>query len=146
MMKNEIGYDECSAYQVSIYCGRRVGYTDEILPLSIVERICDEFVNDEKYCVTITETQFKYVNGSEPGVIVGLIKYPRFPKKPDVIRSLADKLARKLLIGMKQIRVSVATHTTTFMLTNMNLERKYSSNDEQMSQINNKKTKSDNVN
>lgn len=121
-MNEGIGYNEVPTYEVKIYCGRRVGYTDEILPLSEVERICDEFVNGEKACVTITETQYRYVGGWEPGVVVGFVNYPRFPKSKDEIRSQAHRLAERLLLELRQFRVSVVTPTTTFMLTNEKFE------------------------
>jgi hypothetical protein len=122
-MNEEIGFNECSTYEVKIYCGRRVGYTDEIVPMSDVERICDEFVNRVRSCVTITETQFRYVGGSEPGVVVGFINYPRFPQPQDVIRSNAHELAQLLMIGLRQFRISIVSHSSTTMLTNKKLER-----------------------
>ncbi len=121
-MNEEIGFNECSTYEVKIYCGRRVGYTGEIVPLADVERICDEFVNRVRSCVTITETQFRYVGGSEPGVVIGFINYPRFPQMPDTIRAKAHELAELLLVGLRQFRVSIVSPTSTVMLTNKKLE------------------------
>jgi hypothetical protein len=85
-----------------------------------VEKICDDFVNEVKDCVTITPTQFRYVDGAEPGVIVGFINYPRFPRKPEEIEDRALQLAEELMVGLEQNRVTVTTPTQTYMLTNEN--------------------------
>jgi len=108
------------SYNVQIWVGRCVGYTDMIHPMTDVEKICDDFVNEVKDCVTITPTQFRYVDGSEPGVIVGFINYPRFPRKPEEIEDRALQLAEELMVGLEQNRVTVTTPTQTYMLTNEN--------------------------
>jgi hypothetical protein len=44
-------------------------------------------------CVTIEPVEFIYTGGSETGVRVGLINYPRFPAEPDAIWPKAEALA-----------------------------------------------------
>src|SRR3546814_11218678 len=45
---------------------------------------------------------FSYTGGSEPGFIVGLINYPRFPAAPDVLWAHAEALAARLRLALKQ--------------------------------------------
>jgi hypothetical protein len=69
-------------------------------------------------CVTVTDTLFVYVHGSEPGLIVGLINYPRFPDTPEGIEGKALALAESLMRVCRQIRVSVVFPDKTVMLEN----------------------------
>jgi hypothetical protein len=61
-------------------------------------RICREYCDKVGFCVTVSATEYIYTNGSESGVIVGLINYPRFPSTPGEILfravALADRLSR----------------------------------------------------
>ena len=106
------------SFNIQIWVGLRIGYTSEIYTIDDVRRICDEFCNEVKQCVTITPTEYRYVDGSEDGVMIGFINYPRFPATPMAITDRALVLAHKLMIGLKQNRVSVVTPQTTYMLTN----------------------------
>src|SRR3546814_14003431 len=45
---------------------------------------------------------FSYTGGSEPGFIVGLINYLRFPAAPDVLWAHAEALAARLRLALKQ--------------------------------------------
>ena len=107
---------ELDSYNVQIWVGLRVGYTDTIHTMEEVEKICDAYVNEVKDCVTITPTQFRYVDGNEPGVIVGYINYPRFPRTPKEITTRALALGEVLMYGLDQNRVSVTTPDKTYML------------------------------
>lgn len=103
-------------YYAKIYVGRRVGYGKTI---HIDEKIMDfiqEYVNKIGLCVTTTKTNYIYKDGNEPGYIVGLINYPRFPKTKEEIKITALDLAEKLLIKMEQNRVSVEFPDETIML------------------------------
>ena len=108
------------SYNVQIWVGLRAGYSARIHPLDDVRNICDRFVNSVKDCVTITPTEFRYVDGMEPGVIVGYINYPRFPRKPEEIEDRAIQLAEELMVGLEQNSVTVTTPTQTYMLSNEN--------------------------
>lgn len=107
------------SYNVSIWVGMRKGYSDEIVEMELVRKLCDDFVNNEKDCITITPTEFRYVKGNEPGVIIGWIRYPRFPRTEKEIRERAFKLANTLMIEMGQQRVTVTTPTKSYMLENI---------------------------
>lgn len=75
-----------------------------------------KYVDEVGLCVTITETTFVYKNGSEPGVAVGLINYPRFPSPRALVEKHAMELARRLLKAAKQMRVSIVYPDSTVML------------------------------
>lgn len=115
------------SYNVQIWVGLREAYTDVIRPIEVVELIVDKFVNDVKDCVTITKTDFRYVDGNEPGVVIGWINYPRFPRTPSEITERALELARTLMYELGQLRVSVTTPDDTYMIESAELgEDKYS--------------------
>jgi len=82
---------------------------DYDLARHIVREYCDQF----GCCVTVTPTSYVYTGGEEPGVIVGFINYPRFPKKPDDIELQAYFLAEKLLKGLDQQSYSIQTPVET---------------------------------
>lgn len=104
------------SYNIQIYVGLREGYTDTIHTVNDVQLICSNFVNQNKDCVTITPTEFWYVDGWEPGVIVGFINYPRFPRTPDVLIKQALTLGEILRRELKQNRISVVTPDFTYLL------------------------------
>lgn len=75
------------------------------------------YVDAVGLCVTHTRTEFIYVNGKEPGFIVGLINYPRFPSSPESIKAHALAIAEMLMKACKQMKVSVVMPTETIMLS-----------------------------
>ena len=106
------------SYNVQIWVGLKKHYTDKVYTLDDVRCICDDWVNNVKACVTITPTEFRYVNGNELGVIVGFIQYPRFPNTEEEIRGRALNLAEILMYELEQYRVTVTTPTESIMLEN----------------------------
>tara|TARA_R110000851_G_scaffold139486_1_gene276511 strand:+ start:199 stop:552 length:354 start_codon:yes stop_codon:yes gene_type:complete len=112
------------SYNVQIWSGLKETYNNEnIHDLDDVRAICDEFVNEFKDCVTVTPTEFRYVDGFEKGVIVGYISYPRFPRPDEGIKARAIVLGEKLMIGLNQYRVTITTPTESIMLENENVTR-----------------------
>ncbi|KKL04376.1 hypothetical protein LCGC14_2616700 [marine sediment metagenome] len=103
-------------YWARIYVGLQVGYTIERVDENTVAGACHDFCDEVRLCVNCYPTYFVYVDGGEPGVVVELINYPRFPKEPQKIRDLALTLARKLRALCKQHRVSVMFPDETVML------------------------------
>lgn len=109
------------SFNLQIWVGLRSGYGDYIHNVQDVREICDKFVNtlDDRGlgdCVTITPTEFRYVKGWEPGVIVGYINYPRFPRTNDQILKKALELAEILRVKLHQQRVTVTTPETSYLL------------------------------
>jgi len=112
------------AYNVQIWCGLKETYDDEkIHTIEDVRVICDDFVNSIKDCITITPTEYRYVDGNEPGVIVGWIQYPRFPRKKKEIKRRALLLAKRLMYELYQYRVTVTTPSQSIMLENNTVQR-----------------------
>jgi hypothetical protein len=107
------------AYNVQIWCGLKETFGDrKTHTIDDVRRICNDYVNEKKDCVSITETEFRYTNGFEKGVIIGFITYPRFPRKKREIRKRALFLANKLMIELNQYKVTVTTPYKSYMLEN----------------------------
>ena len=106
------------AYNVQIWCGLRHNYTDQVHPIEEVRMTVDRYIfacgGD---CVTITETEYRYKGGSEPGVIIGWIQYPRFPRKRKKIRKDALYLAGMLMFNLGQNRVTVTTPYKSYMIS-----------------------------
>jgi hypothetical protein len=112
------------SYNVQIWVGLKETYNDEkIHDLDDVRLICDKWVNEIKDCVTITPTEFRYVDGFEKGVIVGYISYPRFPRAEEGIKARSIKLGESLMIGLNQYRVTITTPYESIMLENENVTR-----------------------
>jgi len=120
-----------NTYTANIYVGLRPGYEDvseDVLKENKhkVIRICQEYCDDVGLCVTITDTEFIYTKGNEPGIIIGLINYPRFPSNVNDIRKLAIELAQTIQPELKQKRITIVFPDKTFMIG----ENGYESNKE----------------
>lgn len=81
-------------YTATIYMGLKPSYsgvnetyllTAKRKALNIIQDYCDNV----GLGVTVTDTLFVYTEGNEPGLIIGLINYPRFPSEDYEIRSKA---------------------------------------------------------
>lgn len=59
-------------------------------------RACREFCASTPLCVTVTPTEYVYVGGSQSGVLVRLINYPRFPSERADLYAIALALAEHL--------------------------------------------------
>lgn len=105
-------------YTATIYCGLRDGYGEEIN--SSYPDAINDYINNRSggLCVTCTPTTFYYNGGQEPGIIVGIINYPRYPFSDEKIRRLALELAEELMIKCKQYRVSIVFPEETILLEN----------------------------
>lgn len=109
-------------FWATIFVGIKNTKTEEVYSIDIVRKLCSEYVNKVGLCVTVTETEYIYSNdhgegyAGEPGVMVGLINYPRFPAGSHKIREQALELARILKDALEQHRVSVLFPDETVML------------------------------
>ena len=108
--------NQVSTYTAQIFVGLRAGYSEEVHSLDDVREVCRAYVNSVGLCVTVTPTEFIYVDGGEPGAVVGLINYPRFPSTPADIEFHALELARRLKEALGQNRVSVVFPHRTVMI------------------------------
>src|SRR5574338_431721 len=103
-------------FYANIYLGLRQGYSDKVCSVEDVREWLQEYCNNVKLGVTLTPTEFIYVDGREPGVIVGLINYPRFPRHADNVKQAALDIAKGLMELCHQERVSVVCSDETIML------------------------------
>ena len=53
-------------------------------------------------CVSISDEEYIYTMGNEPGLVVNLINYPRFPKLKRELLAQALELAELLIEGLYQ--------------------------------------------
>jgi len=104
------------SYNLQIWVGLREGYTDVICDVETVRMVIDKYINEHKVCVTITPTEFRYVAGWEPGVVVGLIQYPRFPVKESVLLEHAKNIAIQLKKILDQFRVTITSPKWTYLI------------------------------
>ena len=107
---------QVKTFTATIYVGSRVGYGDELFSLSYIEDWLQRYCDSESLGVSITPTKFIYSDGNEPGYIVGLINYPRFPSEKEELRTRALEIAEDLRVLMGQIRVTVVFPDDTVML------------------------------
>jgi hypothetical protein len=107
-----------STYTAQIYVGLCEGHDrhDFNHDFGEAQRACDAYVDRWPLCVTLTKTEFHYVGGWEPGVIVGLIDCPQVPMGPEQIREHAIRLAGCLLERFGQERVTVVFTDRTVMI------------------------------
>ncbi len=107
------------SFFVNIYSGLREGYQGtQVRTLDEVASFCIDFASRAGLGVSISPTTFVYgpPGAQEPGVIIGLINYPRFPSHPETVRAIALDLAQRLREYLKQIRVTVACSDTTYLI------------------------------
>lgn len=102
----------------TIYAGLKNRDTGQVRTVEDATAICQRYVDMIGLCVTVTPTEYVYTDGREPGVIVGLINYPRFPSDRETIRAHAENIARHMLVELDQFRVTVIVGGETFMLSN----------------------------
>lgn len=104
------------SFGATIYAGLRPGYFGRPYSYAMALGIARRYADEVGLCVTVTKTTFVYRGGLEPGVIVGLINYPRYPSEPRKIREHALTLAERLREGLCQNRVSIVFPDETVML------------------------------
>ena len=90
----------CKSIPISIFIA---GNYDRAV--SSARQYCDKV----GLCVTVTKTNYVYTDGSEEGVIIGLINYPRFPKKEFDLLDHATAIGNKLLKDLGQKSFSIQT-------------------------------------
>jgi len=109
-------------YDVQIYIGSQVGYNKVLYPKKYVEQLCQSFCDTDKVAVTVTDTQFFYPEGNEPGFIIGLINYPRFPSTEGEVFDHALALAEWLTERLDQFRCSIFTPEKIYLFENENID------------------------
>jgi len=105
-------------YKINIYIGLREGYDGDTHSIEEAIDVCSKFVDELGLCVTVTPTNYVYSGGYEPGIIVGLINYPRYPKTKDVLNRYGVDLAEKLMKHFKQNRCTFETPKISMLMEN----------------------------
>lgn len=85
--------------------------------LDLAIKACGEYCDAVGLCVTVTSTTYVFTGGSCPGVIVGLINYPRFPSSPEAIWDRAKALAALLCEQLDQQSYSVQSADRTIWVS-----------------------------
>ena len=93
-----------STYTAQIYIGG---------DLDTARRVCREYVYEVGECVTVEPVEYVYKGGSETGVRVGFINYPRFPSAPETIFARAKELANLLMEALCQHSYSIVANDWT---------------------------------
>ena len=109
-------------FSARVFVGRREGYNGGTHQyheaIYWVRMYCDEV----GLGCNITDINFVYTGGQEPGVCVELIQYPRFPKSIQHIKNDAYSIAHLLMTMFKQERCSIVCTDKTYMLERETLE------------------------
>lgn len=117
-----------ATFEAKIYVGFRKAYTqnlDVVKGITTVREVCHEAVKNG-WCVTVQPIEYIYtptftvgqeepVNG-EPGAVIGVINYPRFPSKVEDLKAKSIDLAGKLLEKLEQQRVTVVFTDETVLV------------------------------
>lgn len=103
-------------FTANIYVGLRHGYSGNLSSINEVREWVQKYCNKVKLGATLTPTEFIYVDGREPGVIIGLINYPRFPSTKHQIWVHAQAIAKGLMELCHQERISIVFSDETIML------------------------------
>lgn len=101
------------AYSVNVYIGGDWEQAREAL---------QDYVDDVGLCVTVTPTEFVYTGGCEPGIVVGLVNYPRFPSNPTAIWHHAEAIAHRLLDDLHQDTALIQSVTLARWLTRRKID------------------------
>jgi hypothetical protein len=104
-------------WTATIYVGRYCKDTSDYVSESELKDVCQKYCDEVGLCVTFTPTIYIYSHGNEPGVIVGMIQYPRFPTDVEILGRQAMELAKLLQKAADQERVTIVFPKTTVMLS-----------------------------
>ena len=97
---------------------------NSLYDINDLKDVCQKYCDKVGFCVSFTPTKFIYTNGNEPGVIVGIIQYPRFPKPESEIKEKCIELAKLLMKQANQYKVSIVFTDETVMLEREDLFEK----------------------
>lgn len=103
-------------FTANIYLGLQHGYSGGFSTVDEVRTWLQNYCNEVKLGLTLAPLEFIYVDGGEPGLIIGLINYPRFPRTVEEIKKIAIDMTRGLMTLCHQERVSIVFSDETVML------------------------------
>lgn len=111
-------------FKATIHLGLKRMDTKRQQNKKLLKIICQNYVDEKKDCISITDREYIYTYGSELGVSIEFIQYPRFPREESVIIERALELAEKLMMEYKQYNCTVITNDNTYLLENKEAPRK----------------------
>ena len=100
----------------NVYVGLKESYDGVIHLQQEAVDICRDYANKVGLGLTVSGTLFIYTGGGEPGVVVGLINYPRFPSTTNDIYTHAKAIAEICMEQFKQERISIVMKNKTVMI------------------------------
>jgi len=103
-------------FTARIYLGLKEGYNGRVRGFDEVRKCLEEYVKVNPFCFTLEHTIFIHTDGTEPGAVIGIINYPRFPRTRPELKKIALKVAEDLRVLFVQNRVSVVFTDETVML------------------------------
>ena len=112
----------CPTYYANICVGLRPAYNQHITNTELngmrkhAFNLCQNYCDEVGLGLTFTETNYIYTDGNEPGLIIGLINYPRFPKDKQDIHNNSQELGKILLKELEQERLSIIYPDVTIMI------------------------------
>ena len=87
MMQREFTTKTVPTIEVSIYLAG---------DKQLIRTKCMEYCSLYGFCVTVTPNEFIYTGGTEDGVRIGIVNYPRFPSNRQKLMFHANRLAVEL--------------------------------------------------
>ncbi len=107
------------SFKAEIFLGFREKYSSKVRTIEECKNFCQIYVNRVSWCVTVTETEFIYKDGREPGAIIGIIQYPRFPTDESELKRKTIDIAELLKEQFHQERVSINFPDEVIMLESL---------------------------
>lgn len=117
--KNNISVDYSVNFNARIYVGMKDAATKDYNKLYYdVYKVCQDYCNNIGWCVSLEKICYIYKNGSEMGMTVNIINYPRFPKTIEELENRTLELAKLLIVELDQCHLTVTMPNKTIMLNN----------------------------
>lgn len=85
--------------------------------LAAAKQVCREYCLSVGLCVTVEPVDYVYTGGTETGVKIGLINYPRFPSTEEKLLDTAIGLAHFLRARLCQHSFSIVGSRETLWFT-----------------------------
>lgn len=86
-------------------------------PIEVAKQVLRAECLREGLCVTVEPTTYIYTGGEEPGFVVGLLNYPRFPVTAEDLDRRARDLMHKLLAATCQHSALMVTPSASEWIT-----------------------------
>jgi len=99
-------YTEAS-YSVKIYIAG---------PIDLIHQSCRKFVNRTRICVNVTPNHYIFPYGEQPGAIIELIQYPKYPAQNEDIFLTAIELG---------YAICEECHQGSFTITDRNISKTF---------------------